>query len=158
MESASGRRHRLAHARQRRLSLKWQGNRSSLPIDDPAAIQIVGGDFNKHTVAGHDADEVFAHLAADMCKDQVPVLEFYAKRRVGKRFDDHSFDFDCLFFSQKIPQSNSRWPQDRRPARSSLRRVAPPAVVDEQFLRRTAAVLSTTGRPMPECKTTARVS
>jgi hypothetical protein len=37
-----------------------------LPVGNAAALEVVGGDFDRHVVAGEDADEVFAHAAGDM--------------------------------------------------------------------------------------------
>jgi hypothetical protein len=44
---------------------------------------------------------VLAHFAREMGKDDVLVLQFYAEHRIGKRFANDAFYFNCFFFGHK---------------------------------------------------------
>ena len=48
-----------------------------MPEGDPAFGQIIGGNLNLNPVTRGDADEVLAHLSADVCKDFMSVLQLH---------------------------------------------------------------------------------
>jgi hypothetical protein len=48
-------------------------------IGDSALRKIVGGQLNRHAVAGYDADKMLPHFTSDMSYDLMAVLEFYTK-------------------------------------------------------------------------------
>jgi hypothetical protein len=64
---------------------------------DPALGQVVGRHFQRHVVAGDDADVVLAHLAAGVADHLVTVLQRDAKARIGQHFVDVPLHFDQFF-------------------------------------------------------------
>jgi len=74
---------------------------SALAVDDAAFGQIVGGHLHLHLVAGEDADVVLAHLAGDVCRDHVAVLQLHPEHGVGEGLLHHAFHFDYIFFCHK---------------------------------------------------------
>jgi hypothetical protein len=67
-------------------------------VDDPAAGEIVGTQFNDNTVIGQDPDVVHPHLPADVSENLVPVVELDPEHGVRERLDDGAFDLDGPFF------------------------------------------------------------
>ena len=55
-------------------------------------------DGDGHRVAGQDANVVFTHLAGDVCRHHVAILELYPERRVGQGLDDLTFHLNGIFF------------------------------------------------------------
>ena len=47
-----------------------------MPEDDAATTQIVGREFDDHSVGRNDADVVLPHLAADGRQDPMPISQF----------------------------------------------------------------------------------
>ena len=64
---------------------------------DAALGQVVGRHFQRHVVAGDDADVVLAHLAAGVADHLVAVLERHAKTRVGQHFVHVPLHLDQFF-------------------------------------------------------------
>src|SRR5690606_27620209 len=88
-------------SRPRRFDIGARGCRGSAAAEGDAALgEVVGSELNGDAVAREDADVVLAHLAGDMSRDHVPVVQFYAKQRVGEGLDDRSLHLDVLFFGQ----------------------------------------------------------
>ena len=71
---------------------------SAQPPSDAGFVEVVGGHFHLHTVANGEADEAFAHLAADGGEDEVLVVEFDAEHGSGQDDFHATFDFDVFFF------------------------------------------------------------
>ena len=71
---------------------------SATAKDDAALAQIVGSQFHGHGVTGQDTDVVLAHLAGDMGRHHVAILQFYPESRVGEGLDDLAFHLDRVFF------------------------------------------------------------
>lgn len=75
---------------------------SLLPEDDPAFAQVVRGELHFDSVAGEDADEVFAHFAGDDAEDLVVgVVQLELEHRVGQGGGDGCFNFDRLALGHK---------------------------------------------------------
>jgi hypothetical protein len=73
-----------------------------IPVNDAAAIQVIGRKFDSYLVPGQDADEILAHFAGDMGQDLVLVFEFYLKHGVGQRLDHRCHDLDRVFFAHRF--------------------------------------------------------
>jgi len=69
---------------------------SGFTESDPGFGEIVGGHFDRHTITGHDANEVFPHLAGYVGKDDVPVGHLHPKH--GSRQDLHDDTFSSYRF------------------------------------------------------------
>lgn len=70
-------------------------------VDDATLGQIIRGKRNAHRVTRNNPDVVLAHFAREMGKDNVLVLQFHAEHRIGKRFANDAFYFNCFFFGHK---------------------------------------------------------
>lgn len=66
----------------------------TVPVGDPAASQIIGGEFDDYPVAGEDADVVLAHLPGKVTEHLVAVLELDHEHRVRQGFMDTTIDVD----------------------------------------------------------------
>jgi hypothetical protein len=74
---------------------------SFIPISDPTFGQVVGGHFDLHAVAGKNAYEIFAHLAADLRQhDMFAVIQTNAEESVGQFVYDHALGWNQIIFSQ----------------------------------------------------------
>src|SRR6266702_944210 len=69
-----------------------------VPVDDPAAAQGVRAQLDDHAVVGQDPDVVHPHLAADMSKNLVPVVELHPEEGIRQRFDYRALDLDGAVF------------------------------------------------------------
>jgi hypothetical protein len=69
---------------------------SAVPVDDPGAVEIVGGQLAANAIAGEDPDPEAAHLAGDVAEHDVVVVELYPKHRVRKRLDHLPLEFDLV--------------------------------------------------------------
>jgi hypothetical protein len=69
-----------------------------VPIRDAPSAEVVRGEFDLNPVAGQDADVVHPHLAADVCKHTVPVVEFDSEHCAWKRFYNLPFQDDHVIF------------------------------------------------------------
>src|SRR5215469_8665223 len=67
-------------------------------VDDPAATQVIRAQLDDHPVVGQDPDIVHPHLAADMSKNLVPVVELHPEEGVGQRFDYRALNLDGAVF------------------------------------------------------------
>lgn len=75
---------------------------SAAAVGDPALGEVVRRKLHGNRVAAQDADVVLAHLAGNMCGDDVPVLQPHAESCVGQRLDDGAFHFDVVFFGHVV--------------------------------------------------------
>lgn len=67
---------------------------------DPTLGEVVWGHLDINTVAGQNADAVLAHFAAGMGQNNVLIIKFDAKHRVGQQLSDHATEFDHIFLRQ----------------------------------------------------------
>lgn len=67
-------------------------------IRDSSSRKVVGRHFDLHAVPRKYPDKIHPHLAGDVRKDEVSVLQLNAEHRVGKRFNHGSFHFNGFFF------------------------------------------------------------
>ena len=74
------------------------GSRSAVAVDDAPAREIVRRQLDLHAVARQDADVVPAHLARDVGKHLVVVVEPHAEHCVGECLRDLALELDLLFF------------------------------------------------------------
>src|SRR5579875_3209038 len=68
--------------------------RSTVAVDDPAAIEVIGTQLDDHPVTRQDANVVHPHLAADVGEDLVAVGQLDPEHRVGQRLDHLALDLD----------------------------------------------------------------
>src|SRR5258705_11555882 len=85
-------------------------------VHDPAAAQVVRRQLDRDLVARQDLDEVHPHLARDVGKHLVSILELDPEHRVRQRLDHGAFDLDAFFLRQSSPVVPSA--SDRISARS----------------------------------------
>src|SRR5690349_2733507 len=83
------------------------------PVRDPAAGEVVRRQLDLHAVARQDADEIHAHLAADVRQDTVTALQLHAEHRVRQRLHHGALDLDRVFF--RHAPSQATWTE--RPVR-----------------------------------------
>ena len=67
-------------------------------VDDAAAGQIVGGQFNDHAILWKNADVMLTHLARDVCEYLVSIGQLNAEHRVGQSLDHVALDLDDAVF------------------------------------------------------------
>src|SRR5436190_17986954 len=70
---------------------------SSMAVDDPCPVEVVGRELYAHAIAGEDADAEAAHLARHVPEDRVAVVELDAEHGVGQRLDNLALELDLLF-------------------------------------------------------------
>ena len=56
-------------------------------VCDPASCQVVSRNFNLNAISGKDANVMLAHLAAQVTKNFVSVIQLNSKVTALKRFD-----------------------------------------------------------------------
>ena len=72
-----------------------------MAVYDPRAIQVVGGQLTANPIARENADPEAPHLARDVPKHDVVVVELDAEHRVRQGLDNLSFELDFLFFGHR---------------------------------------------------------
>jgi hypothetical protein len=75
-------------------------SRSLESVNDAAAGEVVGGHLYENPVTGKDADEVLAHLSADVRQHLVFVLQFDPEDRVRLGLNHCGFELNGFFFAQ----------------------------------------------------------
>ena len=70
-----------------------------VPVQDPAAVQVVRAELHEHPVVQQDLDVVLPDLPADVREHLVPVLELHPEGGVAKALDDGALDFDGFLLS-----------------------------------------------------------
>jgi len=55
----------------------------AVPDGDPASIEVVGRELNRHAIALRNSDIVLAHFARDVAKQCVTIFELNFELRVG---------------------------------------------------------------------------
>src|SRR5699024_3006595 len=75
---------------------------SAAAVGDAALGQVIRRDLHGNGVTTQDADVVLAHLAGDVSRYDMPVLQFDAESGVGQCLDDRAFHLDMLFFCHRL--------------------------------------------------------
>jgi hypothetical protein len=88
--------------------MAWISERSAMSVDDPRAIQIVGGELAAHPVTGQDANPEAAHLARHVSQHDVIVVELYPEHRVGQGLDHLALEFDLVFLCHEYASHPGR--------------------------------------------------
>ena len=68
---------------------------------DAAPGQIIGRNFDLDLIARIDADEIHTDLTGDLSHDFMPAGHPHAEARVGKRFDDGTFNLDIVALGER---------------------------------------------------------
>src|SRR5687768_4029672 len=68
------------------------------PVSDAAAREVVRRQLDLHAVAGQDADEVHAHLAAHVGEHAMAALQLHSEHRVRQRLHHRALHLDRVFF------------------------------------------------------------
>src|ERR1700757_2103559 len=77
-------------------------------VHDAAPGQVVGRQLHHHPVLGQDADVVLPHLAADVGKHLVAVLQLNAKHRIGQWLDHAALDlYGAVLLGHTFQKSSS---------------------------------------------------
>src|SRR5437879_10763345 len=74
----------------------------SVPVGDPAAGEVVGGELHLHLVAGEDPDVVLPHLPGDGGEDGMAAVELHPEHRARERFGDLTLHLDLLFLVRQF--------------------------------------------------------
>ena len=75
-----------------------------VPVNDAAAVQIVGRKLYDNAVVGKDLDVVLTHFAGDVSEHDVPVFQLDVKHRIRLRFNYGAFYLDDAFFFTHVPR------------------------------------------------------
>ena len=67
-----------------------------MPVDDPRAVQIVGGELTADAIARQDANAEAPHLAGHMPEHDVVVIELHTEHGVGQSLDHLALEFDLV--------------------------------------------------------------
>jgi hypothetical protein len=65
--------------------------------NDSAFAEVVRRHFHRYRITRQNADEIQAHLSADMSDDHVFIFEFHSEHCVRQQFPDHTLNFDYIF-------------------------------------------------------------
>lgn len=86
--------------------------RSTFSIDDSPLGEVVGSEFDGHTIPGHDSDKVFSHLASDMGEHTMTFGFFQLDEElgVGESLDHSTFDTKRFFFGHVVLPIDSKAP------------------------------------------------
>ena len=71
-----------------------------LPVDDPAAAEVIGRQFDSHPVSGQDLDVVHAHLPRDMRQDDLPRRDLHAEHRIGEGLQNAALHLDLILIER----------------------------------------------------------
>src|SRR4029079_8485000 len=69
----------------------------ALAESDATFGEVVGREFNPHSIARDDTNEVLSHFACHVCGHDVTAIDLHAKARVGEGLGDHAVDFESFF-------------------------------------------------------------
>src|SRR3984957_8867473 len=79
-------------------------------VHNAAPGQVVGRQLHHHPVLGQDADVVLPHLAADVGKHLVAVLQLNAEHRIGQRLDHAALDlYGAVLLGHYFSSSPRLW-------------------------------------------------
>src|ERR1044071_6992800 len=75
--------------------------RLPIPVANAAAREIVWAHLDANPIAKQDANAEFAHLAAGIGQQLVPVIELDFELRIGQRIDDGAVHLDGVVFGHE---------------------------------------------------------
>ena len=81
--------------------LKEPGSEALLAKGNATLGQVIGRQLNLYLVTGEDADVVLAHLAGDMGRDNVTIVELDAEHGVGQGVDHRAIHLYLFFFGHE---------------------------------------------------------
>jgi hypothetical protein len=73
-----------------------------VPVNDPAAREVIRRKLDRDAIPGQNADEILAHFAGDVGQHLMLVLELDAKHRVRKGLNDGCHHFNGVFFTAAL--------------------------------------------------------
>src|SRR6185312_7517349 len=76
------------------LLVGWLSGLLLVSVHNAAPGQVVGRQLHHHPVLGQDADVVLPHLAADVGKHLVTILQLNTEHRIGQGLDHPALDLD----------------------------------------------------------------
>ena len=88
--------------------------------DDPRFGHVVGGYLHFHSVAWHNANEILAHLAANMSQNFLAVWQIHAEHCVGKYLRHDALRHKRFFFRHR-PNLPNNFQIFKRIARKFMR-------------------------------------
>jgi hypothetical protein len=71
-------------------------------VGNTALCKVVRGHFHRYAITGEHSNSVTAHATGRVGNDFVIIDQFYAKCRVGQKFNDFALKFEKFFFSQNL--------------------------------------------------------
>src|SRR5277367_924 len=120
-----------------------------VPVDDPAARQIVRAELHRYAITGKNADEIFPHAARYMRQHLVLVLELYLEHGVRQGLNNRCHYFNRVFLRQTLSRFR-RFCAGSTQSAYCVKIVAPSAV--------TATVCSKCALKLPSCVTAVQPS
>src|SRR6266849_4980604 len=69
-----------------------------VPVNDPAARQIVRRKLDGHLVPGQDADEILAHLSGNVREHLMLVFQLHAEHGIRQRLNHRGHHLDGILF------------------------------------------------------------
>ena len=73
-----------------------------VPERNPAPCEVIRRHFNRHPVAGKDADAEAAHVAAKGCEHVVAVGQLHPERGIREHFRDGALELNRVFFRHPL--------------------------------------------------------
>src|ERR1019366_8445961 len=89
---------------------------SAMPVDDPRAVQVVGGELAADAIARKDPDPEAPHLARHMSEHDVVVIELHAEHRVGQGLDHLALEFDLVLLRHAASHLGHLHPSEDGPS------------------------------------------
>src|ERR1700736_4773474 len=71
-------------------------------VDNAAAVEVVRAELNRDTIAGENADEVFAHAPGDVSEGLVLFFKLDLEHGIRQGLDDDCHHFNCIFLRQTL--------------------------------------------------------
>ena len=78
---------------------------SSVPVNDSAAIKVIGGHLDSHLIPLSDSDMESSHLPRQVSEDIVAVGEFHSEHSIRENFIDYSLHLNLVCFWHATPFS-----------------------------------------------------
>jgi hypothetical protein len=70
-----------------------------VPVNDPAAREVIRRKLHRDAISRQDADEILAHLSGDVSQHLMLVFELDAEHRVWERLNDSGHYFNGVFLA-----------------------------------------------------------
>jgi len=89
-----------------------------VPVGDSTLGQIIGGEFQSHTIAGQHSNPISAQLTSQVGKDGAFLVQLHAKQAAWKFFYDCSSYLNTVFFAHRPAIAGilpDRWDRFRVP-------------------------------------------